>query len=446
MLTGFPLLILIVAVLAFIILACTVFRWHPFLVLLIAAITMGLSSGMTAEGTINTLLQGGGSVFANIGIIIALGTILGEAMEKTGAVMAIAKTIFSRLGSKRILPGISLIGAFTGIPVFCDSGFVILTSLARSLARRSSATFGAISVALATGLYTTHVLIPPTPGPLAAVGNFDMSKDIGWVIVMGMIVSVPSIVVGWWFANKLNSHEEDAQKENISEVKDHQHLPGFFSSLVPILLPVILIAFGSFIPLLTVPPRLGSILLFICNPNIALLISVLSAFTLLGYANKKDWNAWIQNALIQAGPIILITAAGGALGAILKATPLANVFQTLLAGNSFSMTFFFLITFLLAAGLKTAQGSSTASLIITSSIIAPLVSSLPVDHVAEKALLVLSIGAGAMSVSHANDSYFWVISQYSQIPVGKMYRYFTAATFFMGLAVLCSCMLLSLFF
>ena len=191
---------------------------------------------------------------------------------------------------------------------------------------------------------------------------------------------------------------------------------------------------------------LSTVLRFICNPNIALLLGVLAAFLLLGFDQRKEWNDWIQTALTQAGPIILITAAGGALGAVLKATPLADEFKALVAGRALSPFLFFPIAFLLAAGLKTAQGSSTASLIITSSIIAPLLEGLGLHHPAEKALLVLSIGAGAMAVSHANDSYFWVINQYSGISVGKMYRYFTAATFFMGVAVLLSCMLLALLF
>src|SRR5690606_3661726 len=163
-------------------------------------------------------------------------------------------------------------------------------------------------------------------------------------------------------------------------------------------------------------------------------------------SQQKKWNSWIQHALTQAGPIILITAAGGALGAVLKATPLAAEFENMITGKNFSLIIFYPIAFLLAAGLKTAQGSSTAALIITSSIMAPLLSGMPFNHVAEKALLVLSIGAGAMVVSHANDSYFWVINQYSKLPVSRMYRYFTTATFFMGLAVLASCMLLSLLF
>jgi GntP family gluconate:H+ symporter len=446
MLAGPSLLILIFCVLVFIILACTVFRWHPFFVLIIAALVLGLSAGLGTEATISTLVQGGGSVFTSIGFIIALGTILGEVLEKTGAVTALAEALLRRTGKKRVLAGVSMMGALVGIPVFCDSGFIILARLARSLATQSAVSFGAISIALATGLYTTHVLVPPTPGPLAAAGNLGMTADLGWVILAGLVVSIPSIMTGWLFASRYHVQNNLNIAELNPEVQVAGAKPSITASLVPLLLPVLLIALGSLIPFLKLPQDASQTLLFICNPNIALLLGVLSAFLLLGYTHRKEWNEWIQHALSGAGPIILITAAGGALGAILKATPLADEFKTMVEGQAMSTIVFFPVAYLLAAGLKSAQGSSTASLIITSSIIAPLLGGMALDHPFEKALLVMSIGAGAMTVSHANDSYFWVINQYSDIALAKMYRYFTTATFFMGLSVLVSCMLLSLLF
>jgi GntP family gluconate:H+ symporter len=446
MLTGLPLLLLIIATLAFIILACTVFRWHPFVVLVIAALTLGLAAGMGVDATLTTFVQGGGAVFTSIGFIIALGTILGEVLEKTGAVTSLAEALLRRTGKKSVLTGVSLMGALVGIPVFCDSGFIILSRLARSLATRSAVSYGAVSIALATGLYTTHVLVPPTPGPLAAVGNLGMSGDLGWVILIGLVVSIPSVITGWLFArayNRKHLPQPEGGPITSSEITTH---PALASSLFPLLLPVVLIAFGSLVPFLPLPRTVAMAIAFICNPNIALLLGVLSALLLLGTSRKTEWNAWIQNALTSAGPIILITAAGGALGAVLKATPLADEFKTLVEDRELSVLLFFPIAYLLAAGLKSAQGSSTASLIITSSILAPLLAGMAIVHPAEKALLVMSIGAGAMTVSHANDSYFWVINQYSGIPPGNMYRYFTTATFFMGLSVLASSMLLSLFF
>lgn len=444
MLTGISLIITIVLALAFIIIACSVLRWHPFLVLLGTALLLGIIVGIPADKTISTTIQGGSSVFGSIGIIIALGTILGEILERTGAATAIARGIVRLMGEKNSIAGMSTLGGITGIPVFCDSGFVILNNLARSLSRQTAVSYGAISIALATGLYSTHVLVPPTPGPLAAAGNLGMADDLGWVILFGLITVLPAIFVGYFFAKKIAKHSPPAeageQKETITAV------PSLLRSIIPLLLPVVLIAGGSFLPMLELEEGTKKILQFFFDPNIALLISVIVAFVILAIPHRKEWNNWIQRSLSQAGPIILITIAGGALGAVLKATPLSTEFNELMQGKQLSAFVLFPVAYLLAAGLKTSQGSSTAALVIASSILAPLLGSWTVGHPAEKALLVTAIGAGAMTVSHANDSYFWVINQYSGITVQKMYRYFTLATFFMGLSVLLASMALSLLF
>lgn len=447
MLTGLPLLILILIILLLIIYSCAVLKWHPFPVLILSAIILGLIAGISPKLTLDTILSGSGAVFASIGLIIALGTILGEILEKTGAVTAIANYILQKAGSKYALITMSALGGLVGIPVFCDSGFIIISRLAGSISKQSNISFAALSIALATGLYTTHVLIPPTPGPLAAVGNFNIADDIGWVIFLGLIVSIPPILTGWYFAKRIAKKQSSLHVAEESIPENQIHNPGLFISIFPLILPVVLIALGSMTNFMNLDPRQESILQFICNPTIALLLGVISALLLLAYTRKKEWNGFIQHSLLQAGPIIFITAAGGALGAVLKATPIAEEFKLLVINNDVSTTWFFPIAFLLAAGLKTAQGSSTASLIITSSIIAPLLTGMNLEHAGAKALLVLSIGAGAMTVSHANDSYFWVISHYGKIPVRNMYRYFTSATFFMGLSILLSCMLLyALFF
>ena len=445
MLTGLSLIIVVVLALVFIILACSVFRWHPFLVLLGTALLLGIVTGMPAEQTIATVLQGGGSVFGSIGIIIALGTILGEILERTGGATAIAKGIVRLTGPKRTITGMTALGAVTGIPVFCDSGFVILSNLGKSLSRQTATSYGAISIALATGLYTTHVLVPPTPGPLAAAGNLGMANELGWVILMGLVTCLPALLVGYFFARRF------AQRALPSDVVEapaaaYETVPRLWISIIPLLLPVVLIAAGSVLNFVTVPDAARDKLVFLFNPNIALLISVIVAFVLLAMPYRKAWNEWIQKSLAQAGPIILITTAGGALGAVLKATPLAEQFNDLLQGKQLSAFVLFPVAYLLAAGLKTSQGSSTAALVIASSILAPLMGSWGLDHPAEKALLVTSIGAGAMTVSHANDSFFWVINQYSGLTVPQMYRHFTLTTFWMGLAVLGTCMGLSFLF
>ncbi len=447
MVTGIALILIILTGIILMVVACSLFRWHPLLVLLIITLLVGLAVRMPVDMLLDSISSGAGSVFASIGLIIALGTILGEILEQTGATHTLARKILSLAGRKNLSKGMSSLGAIVGIPVFCDSGFIIISNLAKSLARLSSSPYGAISIALATGLYTTHVLVPPTPGPLAAAGNLGVAGDLGHVMLLGLLVSVPAVIVGNLMANTFSKKEVEKipdPEPGSAAAPIPENTPRFSRAIIPLLLPVVLIGAGSFIALIPFPVLVAEILYFITKPFTALLIGVLIAIFLLPVRGKTE--SLISSALSQSGSIILITTAGGAFGAVLKATPLSAMFSTWMNGQQFSTLAIFPIAFLLAAALKTAQGSSTASMVITSSILAPLLPALGLDQSFEKALLVLTIGGGAMTVSHANDSYFWVIQQYSGISVRSMYRYFTLTTLFMGLTVLITCMLLSLIF
>lgn len=446
MVTGIMLILIVALALIIIVVGCAYFKWHPFLVLIVTGIFVGLATGMDAEVLINAITSGAGSVFAAIGLIIALGTILGEILEKTNAAKTLAVAILNLATKKRVLTGMSSLGGVVGIPVFCDSGFIILSNLGKSLSKQSGVSFGAISIALATGLYASHVLIPPTPGPLAAAGNMGAADNLGLVIIFGIITAVPAIIIGNFMAKKLLNRKiadhPDILLEHQKE-ESQENLPSIGKSLTPLLLPILLIGFGTTIPFFNLPEKTAEILLFIANPTIALLLGVIIAIIIL--PAKKQLNNLINSSLSQAGPIILITCAGGAFGSVLKATPLAVYFEELMQGGSFTAVSFFPIVFLIAAGLKTAQGSSTASMVITSSIIAPILPAVGMDAPAMKALLVMVVGSGAMAVSHANDSYFWVIQQYSKLKLPVMYRYFTLTTLWMGLTVLAVSMLIAVF-
>lgn len=441
MITGTALLLVILITLICIILACSVLKWHPFPVLLVMALVLGLLTGIPGNRVIKLVIDGGSSVFGGIGIIIALGSILGNILEKTGAAISLARGIIALTGKRKILPGMGILGAVIGIPVFCDSGFVILSNLTKTLALQTGLPAGSLSLALASGLYTTHVLIPPTPGPLAAAGNLQMGEQLGWVILLGLLVSIPAIIIGVIQAAKYKIKQQDRPSEEITV--NERAIPSFINALIPLLLPVLLIAMGSLLPLLPISAQSKEGIAFFCNPNIALLIAVILALVLLARPAHKEWTGWIQHALMQAGPIILITIAGGSLGAVLKATALSDFFEGMTNNPELPAMWLFPVSFLLAAGLKTSQGSSTAAMVIASSMIASLLPGAGMESPVQKALLVLCIGAGAMTVSHANDSYFWVISQYAQIPPRDMFRHFSLSTFWMGLSVLLSSMLLA---
>src|SRR5690606_3497130 len=231
------------------------------------------------------------------------------------------------------------------------------------------------------------------------------------------------VIIGNLMAKRfLKKNKQEFESIEITEDQENEniHQPGAGRAALPLLLPIILISFGTIISLLEMPEKLSEILKFIAHPTIALLIGVMTAIAMLPV--KGQLNTWIGSSLSQVGPIILITCAGGAFGAVLKATPLSAYFEELMQGGNFSTISFFPIVFLIATGLKTAQGSSTASMVITSSIILPILPAVGMDAPSMKALLVMVIGAGAMVVSHANDSFFWVIQQYSKIRLPLMYK------------------------
>lgn len=413
------------------VIAASKYKFHPFLSLLIAAILMGFVGGLSESEITNTLMNGFGKTLGSIGIIIAFGTIIGAYLEKSGGARTLANWALKTIGEKRSLLAMNITGFIVSIPVYCDSGFIILSSLIKGISKRTKIPLFVLGVALAAGLYTTHVFVPPTPGPLAATAALE--ADLGLVMLLGLVVAIPVALVGWlwsrYLLRKVKPIEEMLIQENDLPSKS---FPKTSVSFLPIIVPIILIALKSIASYPTQPFGDGivfSICNFIGNPLIALLIGVFLAFRLKPKKKEPSHFNWVTSGLKEAGVIILITGAGGAFGAILQATGIGEVI-----GNTFSgMKLGLLLPFIIAAILKTAQGSSTVSIITTAAIMAPLLLPFGLDSALGKALTVLSIGAGAMTVSHLNDSFFWVVAQFSKMDTATALRSQTVATLLQGL-------------
>ncbi|MCK4345815.1 MAG: GntP family permease, partial [Bacteroidales bacterium] len=323
-------------------------------------------------------------------------------------------------------------GFIISIPVFCDSGFVILSALNKALSKKSGMSLVVLAISLAAGLYATHVFIPPTPGPLAAAAALD--ADIGLVILLGLIVAVPASLAGYFWARyigkKIHISVDEKFKMN-DEVKD---LPGIRASIAPIFVPIILIALKSIADYPTHPFGEGilqQVLNFVGNPIIALFAGVLLAFNLMKGSKSLRFD-WVSSGLKDAGVIILITGAGGAFGNVLRASGIGDIIGSSLSNLQVGI----ILPFIVAAILKSAQGSSTVSIITTAAMIAPLLEPLGLESSMGKALTVLAVGAGAMTVSHLNDSYFWVVSQFSDMNVQTALKSHTVATLFQGLTAI----------
>lgn len=376
----------------------------------------------------------------SIGIVIVAGTIIGTVLEKSGAALRMAEVVLRVVGPKRPQLAMSLIGYIVSIPVFCDSGFVILNSLKKALAKRAKVAIASMSVALATGLYATHTLVPPTPGPIAAAGNIGASDFLGTIIVVGLLIAIPAVLVGYFWATRVASKievpddHEDFDYDEI--VKSFGVLPSTFKSFLPIVMPIVLIALSSIVKFQGLEGPLAGFLNFLGTPIVALLMGIFASFALLPKFDEETLTGWIGNSLTDAAPILLITGAGGAFGAVIKNTGIADVIQGWSMGDMFSGAMFLLIPFLIAAALKTAQGSSTAALVITSSLIAPMLPAMGIEGALPLALVVMAIGAGAMTVSHVNDSFFWVVTEFTGMKVTDAYRAQTIATLLQGVTTI----------
>lgn len=440
---GSGLIFLIVISVFIIVLLSSKWKVHPFIAILAGCFFLGIASGMETLQIIKSIEDGFGGILRHIGLIVVFGCIIGIHLERSGGAFKVAEYIMSLAGKGRAISGVSWMGAVISIPVFCDSGFILLSGLSKKMADLAQVPKGSTGLALATGLYTTHTLIPPTPGPIAAAGNIGAGDYIGTIILLGMVVTIPVLVLTQWLSKRWGKNLVIPDLEIGAEPKvmGTKDAPSLVYSFLPIVLPIVLISSGT---IYTLTGNQSDFIQFISSPSVALFIGALSAMILL---RPSDWGSlpqWTSDAMLLAGPILIITGAGGAFGGILRSTPLAEIVtQWMPAGNAGTIPVLIAV-FIIAAVLKTAQGSSTNAMVIASSILAPLVAGLGWENPILYALAVLSIGGGAMVVSHYNDSYFWIVNQVSGMGDRQALRSYTLITLVQGLAVLLCCIIIAL--
>ncbi len=423
--TGAGLLLVLVLLVVIIMLATGRWRADAFLLLIACAFVFGVSAGMGIRPTLDAINKGFGGTLGGVGLVIIFGAIIGAFLERTGASGAIAAAMLRLVGKKRTPLAMSLTGFVVSIPVFCDSGFIVLVPLAKALARKAAAGRLTLSVALATGLYAAHCLVPPTPGPIAAA--VALGADIGRVIVLGLPIALVLALVGnLWavrFADELLPDELEVSQQ--PQKVDPAKIPGTTRSVLPIVVPLVLITLGSIFG--GGEGVLASLLKGAGHPVFALGAGLALAFGLPGGRGQRG--AWIAAGVKSCAIVLVVTAAGGAFGNVIRSSSLSEYIQQILGSWQAGV----LVPFVLSAALKSAQGSSTVAMITAAAIVAPLLDTLGLGASEwGPALAVVGIGCGAMTVSHANDSYFWVVSQMAGIPVPTAYRTYTVATGLMG--------------
>ncbi len=433
-----PLLLLIILLgVVLIVVGASVFKVHPFIMLVIASLLVGIIVGIPAIKVVGYINDGFGNIIGGIGIVIILGSILGVILEKSGAAVKIAEFILQTIGKKSPELGIGFLGALVSIPVFCDSGFIILSRLCQVMAQKRNMAAGSLFLSLAGGMYTTHTLVPPTPGPIAAAGNMGGESYLGLVIISGILITIPVVLIAVAYAKYIFRKYPYDLALSDTPINSEQNLPSLSVSLSPILIPLVLIGLGSVAQFAGSEGLMITALVFLGNPVIALLAGLLLAIPLLKFVLQKERQSSFQEGLVQAGPVLILTGAGAAFGAVLKATPMAQMVESWLSGGDAGGIYFILAGFIFTAVLKTSQGSTTSAMVITSSILGPLLPLGGLDNPTGIVLMVAAIGGGGMTVSHANDSFFWVVAQFSGITDLKTaYRTITVMSLIQGMSIL----------
>lgn len=451
--TGVPLIIAFVVAIAAMILLISKLKLHPFLAIMGISLLLAIVAGIPLTQIPGVIGAGFSGTFTSIGIVIILGAFIGSVLEKTGAALKLADMVIGLVGEKNPGLAIELMGWVVSIPVFCDSGFVILNPIRKALVKRTGKSSVMMTVCLSCGLYISHVFIPPTPGPIAAANTLGVGNNLLLVIGMGVLCSILPLIAGLIYAGFIGKKIKSADElgDNGEVVKTYEELkaeygklPNGCNAIAPLLVPILLMALSSISSMAGWTGFFAELCTFLGTPIMALAVgSVLAIIQLLTAGKKSEFYQLTNESLKTVGPILFVTAAGGVLGKVIASSDMVN-FITEHATVLQAMGIFF--PFLLAAILKSAQGSSTVAITTTAGIIAPLLPVLGFASPVEISLVVMAIGAGAMTVSHANDSYFWVVTNFGEMKPEEGYRTQTMMTLVIGLAAMVEIFILNLIF
>ena len=474
--SGIALIIIFAAAIAIMVVAISKWHLHPFIAILLTALIFGIVSGIPLPQMTTLIGSGFSKIFAGIGLVIIFGTLMGTILEQSGAALKIADCIIKLLGKRHPVLSMAIMGWVVSIPVFCDSGFVVLNPIREALVKKTQSSPVAMTVALSGGLYLSHVFIPPTPGPLAAAETLGLSGNLLLVMGMGLLCSIFPMFLLILFSNYIgrriscsadastntassssttsacttnastntsSSSSTDADRiaaEYNAIIEKSGRLPSAALSFAPIIVPIILMSLASILQGAEMQQQLKDVVLFLSNPTIALAIGLLFATFLL--KRGSGFEEMVENSLKRSGPILFITAAGSVLGNIVAGSPLVGfITDNAQVLNGLGLLF----PFLVAAMLKSSMGSSSVAIITAAGIVAPFAKAMGLASPIGLTLICMAVGAGSMTVSHSNDSYFWVVTKFGRMDIKSGYKTQTLATLILGLGALAELYIISLF-
>lgn len=412
------------------------FKIHAFIALIIGSIMVGIGTGMDFKSIIMAIQNGMGSTLGSVATIVGLGAIFGEMLEASGGAQALSKKLIQTFGKEKASWALMLTGFLVAIPVFFDVGFIILIPLVYSLAKESKKSVIYYGIPLLAGLAVTHTFIPPTPGPVAVAAI--IGADLGWVIFLGAIVGLPTAIIsgpvwGSIIGKKIYVNPEDFIEENEEKV---EKIPSFKKVITVIAVPLVMILLNTVLTTLVGSGIIEKSIVtdfieFLGNPFVALTISTLIAFYVLGIKEgfSKEMILNLSNkAFGPIGLVILVTGAGGIFKQILVDSGIGTLLANTMANSNLPII---VLAFLVAGIVRVSQGSATVAMITAAGIVAPILDVVQVSAPG-KALLVISIASGATILSHVNDSGFWLVGRYFGLDVKDTFRSWTVMETLVG--------------
>lgn len=423
-------------------------KLQAFIALLIVSILVGLAIGMPPSEIVATIEDAMGGTLGFVALVIGLGSMFGEVLRVSGGSERLALGLIQKFGEKNIVWALGFSGFLVSIAVYIDVAIIILVPLIYSIALKSKKSLLYYGIPLCAGLSVTHTFLPPTPGPIATASI--INADLGWVIIFGIICGIPAMIVaGPLFGRFISKKVFVPVPEHILRETENQtvnrELPSFRSAILIILLPLVLILTNTTAEILLPEGNtIRTVLTFIGNPIVALLIVCLLTFWIFGTRrgySREEVQKIATKAMEPAGVIMLVTGAGGVFGKMLIASGIGDVLADAMQAINMPLLLF---GFLTASIIRISQGSGTVSMITASSLVAPLVESFQVSE-PMLGLLVIAIACGGTAFSHVNDSGFWMANRYFDMSVKDTLRTWTVMKTIVGLTGFVMCCIVSLF-
>jgi gluconate:H+ symporter, GntP family len=407
-------------------------RWHVFLALLVPLLLFGIIPGVQKNNFIEAFETGFGNTLGSIGVVIVLGSIIAEALRHTGAIETITRTMVNAVGSTRMPLALSLTGFVLGIAIFSDVAYVILNPLVHSAARAMNVTISVMSVGLVGSLQLTHAIVPPTPGPLAAVGI--MGADVGKTIIFGSVACLAGSLACWIWGQfvvgpRIATLPSDEYAATDFFTQGADELPAPVSSYAPIVVPILLISTQSVASLFLEPDHwVSQLVTYIGWPVFALSIGVWLATRTIRKAEHRAQakSDWVEEALRLSAMILVVTGLGGSLSAILRGTPAVETISTFFADYGLPAI---LLPFVIGIVGNMITGSTTVGVVTAASLVAPMLGNLGLSPEAA----VLAGASGSVIIKYVNSSYFWVCTSLSQLRVSDAIVAYGGATLIGGI-------------